>query len=152
MTFPCSFLAYLVFPFLITTLIEAKRRLSPRSYNKHKGREREIEQLRKRMKERVQICLNRPPDTAPLCHKMDSTRHAVKLLFIPSLDNHSTVALVYTGAGTQKGKLGQMSQSDRTSYSPRALCGLIAFVHWCQWGHVTLKDLICNWAQLQWVF
>lgn len=42
-----------------------------------------------------------------------------------------------------------MSQSDKTSYSLGPLCGLIAFVHWCQGGRVTLKDLICNWAQLQ---
>ena len=28
-----------------------------------------------------QICLKRPPDTAPQCHKMDPTRHAVTLLF-----------------------------------------------------------------------
>lgn len=63
---------------------------------------------------------------------------------MPSLDNHGTVARVHSGVGTQRGKLGQMSQSDSTSYSPFTLCGLIAIVRWCQRGLVTLKDLIGN--------
>lgn len=70
---------------------------------------------------------------------MDPTGHTVKLLFIPSLDNHSTVALVHTRASISKRKLGQMSQSDRTSYSPRPMCGLIAFVRWSQGGHVNAQ-------------
>lgn len=78
-------IAALVLFFLITTLIEAKRGISPRSYNNHKGsgREREKAAEIKDKKRECGVCLNRPPDTAPLCHKMVPTGHAVKLLFIP---------------------------------------------------------------------